>query len=189
MNPNRPKAALTAAFTLAFITTVAAFNAIADDGHDHGTESTSPGNPALPRFAAVSETFELVGVLDGKRLTLYLDRFDDNTPVTGAKFELEVGAEKVSVAPNADGTYQGSLAHELEPGVIAITTTVVAGNETDILGTDFGLHEAHPADEAHPPPGRKHLAWGTVAAVLAGVALWGGRRVLRTRRACFGSAA
>ena len=59
--------------------------AIAGDGHDHGDAAPAATGTALPRFAAVSETFELVGVLDGKQVTLYLDRFADNAPVRGAQ--------------------------------------------------------------------------------------------------------
>ena len=36
---------------------------IAGDGHDHGDTAPAATGTALPRFAAVSETFELVGVL------------------------------------------------------------------------------------------------------------------------------
>ena len=68
--------------------------AIAGDGHDHGDAAPAATGTALPRFAAVSETFELVGVLDGKQVTLYLDRFADNAPVRGAQIELEIAGAK-----------------------------------------------------------------------------------------------
>ena len=42
----------------------------------------------------MSETFELVGVLSGKQITLYLDRFADNSPVRDAQIELEIGGAK-----------------------------------------------------------------------------------------------
>jgi cobalt-zinc-cadmium efflux system outer membrane protein len=35
-------------------------------GHDHGEAPAAPAGPALPRFAATSDLFELVGVLDGQ---------------------------------------------------------------------------------------------------------------------------
>jgi hypothetical protein len=66
--------------------------ALAGEGHDHGDAAPVATGPALPRFAAVSETFELVGVLNGKQVTLYLDRAADNSAGRGAKIELEIGA-------------------------------------------------------------------------------------------------
>ena len=37
----------------------------AGEGHDHGSEAPAAASQALPRFTAVSEAFELVGVLSG----------------------------------------------------------------------------------------------------------------------------
>lgn len=110
--------------------------AVDEHGHDHGAPS-APSGPALPRFTAVSEAFELVGVVSGKQLAVYLDRFEDNSPVKDASVELEVGGAKVALKRRADGEFEGTLAEELKPGVIAVTATVVAGNDTDILGGDL----------------------------------------------------
>ena len=43
----------------------------------------------------VGTEHELVGVLDARTVTLYLDRFADNAPVEGAQLELELGGEKL----------------------------------------------------------------------------------------------
>ena len=43
--------------------------ALAGEGHDHGETPAASSGPALPRFAAASEIFELVGVVKGKDLT------------------------------------------------------------------------------------------------------------------------
>ncbi len=92
MKSTHPLAALSlAAFLLG-----AGLPAVAGPGHDHGDAAPAATGSALPRFAAVSETFELVGVLDGKQVTLYLDRFADNAPVRGAKIELEIAGAKFS---------------------------------------------------------------------------------------------
>ena len=73
----------------------------AGEGHDHGDAPVTTGGPALPRFTAVSELFELVGVVNGKQITLYLDRFGDGSPVKDAKLELELGGVKVPVESHA----------------------------------------------------------------------------------------
>ena len=58
-------------------------------GGDHGEAPASSAGPTSPLFAATSETFELVGVVNGKQLTLYLDRYADGSPVKNARLELE----------------------------------------------------------------------------------------------------
>lgn len=52
---------------------MATIPAQAGEGHDHGEAPAAAAGSALPRFSAGSELFELVGVLNGKQLTLYLD--------------------------------------------------------------------------------------------------------------------
>ena len=88
----------------------------AGEGHDHGEAPPAGAGSGQLRFAAVSETFELVGVLNGKRLTLYLDRADDNSPVKDAKLELELGSVKLDVKPRGEGEFEATLAQELKPG-------------------------------------------------------------------------
>ncbi len=49
----------------------------AGPGHDHGDEPQQARRPMSPRVSAVSETFELVGILKGGTLVVYLDRAAD----------------------------------------------------------------------------------------------------------------
>jgi hypothetical protein len=140
------------AFCLAVLIAATPFTIWAGDGHDHGEAPTALGGPALPRFTAVSETFELVGVLNGKQLTLYLDRTADNSPVKGAKLELELGGVKVDVKPHGEGEFEATLAQELKPGEITVSATVIAGQETDLLAGDLDLHGESHAGEATPNP-------------------------------------
>ena len=42
-------------------------------GPGHGESPAAATGTALPRFAATSDLFELVGVLDGQKIALYLD--------------------------------------------------------------------------------------------------------------------
>jgi len=139
--------------------------AAADDGHNHDAAPALTG-PALPRFSAVSDTFELVGVVSGKQLTVYLDRFADNTPVKGATVELEVGGMKVALKEHEDGEFEGTLAQELKPGMTAVTATVVAGNETDILGGDLDVHAAEHDHEAEAAVWPRYAIGGAAALAL-----------------------
>ena len=82
-------------------------------GGDHGEAPASSAGPTSPLFAATSETFELVGVVNGKQLTLYLDRYADGSPVKDAKLELELGGVKVPVEPHAEGEFEATLAQDM----------------------------------------------------------------------------
>ena len=164
--------------------------ALAGDGHDHGDAPAASSGPALSRFAAVSETFELVGVVNGKRLTLYLDRYADGSPVKGAKLELELGGVKVPVEPHGEGEFEAMLTQELKPGSLAVSAMVVAGAESDLLAGELDVHDEGPADKAaHAHGWREYATWaGAAAAVLVALLILA-RRLRATRNVRLGGAA
>lgn len=144
--------------------------------HDHGPSAAAAHSPALPRFAAVSESFELVGVLDGRQITLYLDRAADNAPVTAAQIELDVAGAKLKAGkhPQQDEAYLVVLAADPEPGVLPITATVSVGQEMDLLAGELDLHAPAHADEAaHAHAWQEYAGWGAggIAALAAVLAL------------------
>ena len=140
--------------------------ASAGDGHDHGEAPASSAGPAAPRFAATSETFELVGVVNGKQLTLYLDRYADGSPVKGAKLELELGGVKIPVEAHAEGEFEATLAQELKPGVVSVVATVIAGEETDLLAGELDMHkDGHVETTAHTHGWKEYALWGSAASV------------------------
>lgn len=141
----------------------------AGEGHDHSEVPAAAGGAALPRFTAVSESFELVGVINGKRITLYLDRFADGSPVKDAKLELELGGVRIPVEPHAEGEFEAILTQELKPGVIAVAATVMAGEEGDLLSGRLALHKEAAVAETHRRGWKEYLAWGVAG--LAGLAL------------------
>ena len=75
-----------------------------DADHDHGPPAAAAAG-SLPRLATKSEAYELVAILDGERLTIYLDRFEDNSPVTDAKITVTIDGESVAAEPAADNTF------------------------------------------------------------------------------------
>jgi hypothetical protein len=185
--PNLPVALCAAAILVAS-------PAWARPGHDHGDAAPAAVGQALPRFSAVSETFELVGVLSGKQITLYLDRFADNSPVRGAQIELEIGGAKfkarTSEGRQGDDEYEVVLPEAPKPGVLPVTATVTAGNEADLLAGELDIHEEAHADEAaHTHSWTEYAGW--VVAGIAALALlgWGGRRVMNARSVRAGAAA
>ncbi len=126
------------------IAVVATFTtpAVAGEGHDHGDAKPLASGPALPRFAAVSDLFELVGVLEGKRLVLYLDYAATNAPVKDAKLELEISGKKVKVEPHGPSEFEVMFEQEPKDGVLAIAATVSAGKDSDLLAGELDIHLA-----------------------------------------------
>jgi hypothetical protein len=151
----------------------------AGEGHDHGHDHDAPAahGPASPRFVAVSETFELVGVLEGQQLTLYLDRADTNSPVQNATLELELGGAKVAVQPHGEGEFIATLAQALPEGVTPVAATVLAGQDNDLLAGELDIHDAHAARAE-----TRHREWPWVLGLVVGIAtlclllVWGLRR-------------
>ena len=148
--------------------------------------------PASPRFTATSETFELVGVVNGKQVTLYLDRYADGSPVKNAKLELELGGVKVPVKPHAEGEFEATLVQELKPGVVSVAATVIAGEETDLLAGELDMHEEAHAEEAtaHTHGWKEYALWAAIrwrgpALFLAALL----RRLRASRKPHFGGAA
>lgn len=156
--------------------------ALADAGHDHGEAPAAAAGPAAPRFAATSDLFELVGVLDGQKLALYLDHAGDNSPVKEAQLELDIAGTRVPVARVADGEFQAALAAPLAEGVSPVTATVVAGSDSDLLAGEIDVHAA--AHAHAEPAGRRTtvVAGAVVAVLLALAAVWGLRRRSRAAR-------
>lgn len=158
--------------------------ALAGPGHDHGDEAApaAAGGPDLPRFAAASELFELVGVIDGKRLTVYLDHAATNEPVKGARLELEIGDVQVPVQPHADGEFDAELAQAFKPGVLPVTATVGTAESNDLLAGELDLHEEAPNAAAATAMDWQRIATRGGGGVVAVLVLALGVRALLRRR-------
>lgn len=75
----------------------------AHEGHD---EAATAAAPARPRVAVHSDLYEIVAVREAPdRLRLWLDRFEDNLPVTSARLEVAIAEQTVAAEAAADGTY------------------------------------------------------------------------------------
>lgn len=146
---------------LALLSLLAALQVQAGPGHDHGDEAPRTHASALPRFAASSELFELVGVLEGKTLRLYLDRAASNEPLPQAEIELEFAGAKLAPQAQADGSFTVELAQAPGDGVHALTATVTVGDEADLLAGELDLHGETVA-ETHADLGWQR--WGLLAA-------------------------
>ena len=162
----------------------------AGEGHDHGEAAPAAVGQALPRFSAVSETFEIVGVLSGKQITLYLDRFADNSPVGGAQIELEIGGAKFIAQKQGEDEYEVVLPEAPKEGVLPVTATVTAGTEVDLLAGELDIHDMAHADEAaHTHSWTEYAGWGAGGLAALALLAWGGRRVMSARSVRVGGAA
>lgn len=171
----------TAAWLMAAIVFGLSTPLFAGPGHDHGEAAPSVQGAALPRFSAESDLFEIVGIVNGKQVSLYLDRFADNSPVNDAQIEVDINGIKLKAQAHGDGEYELNLSELLKPGVMAVTVAVTAGAETDLLAAELDLHEA-PSDEAR---GRSWLSispWlgGALVVLLVVLAFFLRQRAQRT---------
>lgn len=158
------------------VTTALALPAWAHDGEIHGEAAALPGTTEMaPRATDATEEFELVAVLAGDHLTLYLDRFATNEPVAGATVEVEGDGWKAVAAPVVPGVYALPAAALASPGRHPLTVSVEAGDLADLL--TLSLDSPRPVAQARAARG-----WDVSAAGLSGTLLLAGAGFLALRR-------
>lgn len=149
--------------------------------HDDAAPAAAHGETAaLPRAAAGSEDFELVLVLDGRRLLLYLDRHDSNEPVAGAKVDIEGGGLKGSASEISPGVY-AVAADALKPGRHALTVAVEAGDTADLLAATLDMPS--PATQPAAASATRPLPLLAGAIALVGGLGWAWRRRTQPKEA------
>ena len=127
-------------------------SASAHDGHDHG--APTPGLPLTlePRATAVTDSYEVVGVLKGTELLIYVDHFADNTPVTKAAVTATIGAEQRRAVASADGTYRLAAPEFAKPGKHELILAIAEGTLSDLVIATLDNGGGLPAVGA-PPSG------------------------------------
>jgi membrane fusion protein, heavy metal efflux system len=123
---------------------------IAGPGHDHGDEAPVATGPTSPRFETHSDLFELVGIYEKEGITLYLDRFTTNEPITNSRVEFEAAGVKGIAAAQPDGTYRIVFdALKTAKENIAFSFTITQANEADLLAADLVLAQAGAEGDGH----------------------------------------
>jgi cobalt-zinc-cadmium efflux system membrane fusion protein len=161
----------------------------AHEGHDHGPSETVTG-PLAPRVSARSETFEVVAILRGERLVIYLDRFATNEPVTTADIAVTIGdaTEAVNAERTQDGTYALTSPRLLAAGQTELVFSITGEAGEDLLAGMLTVpSEAQAPGAATTQTVRTWLtsrvspAWQMVLLVVAtaSLALYGGYSLLR----------
>lgn len=106
----------------------------AHEGHDHGQPENVTSTTA-PRMSAHSDAYELVGILRGERLVIYLDRFATNEPVTNANVAVTVADEAVAIVADATaaGAYAITSPRFRSAGAIELVFAITDGADEDLL--------------------------------------------------------
>ena len=126
------------------------FAAPAHEGHSHGDEEPPTTVITAPRATGLSPLFQLVAVANGPALTVYIDRFETNEPVTGAEVSVETPVGPVNA--KADGeVYLLDAPWATEPGDYELLFTVVAGVDIDFVTATLTIPEALPVAEPASP--------------------------------------
>lgn len=153
-----------------FLATLIAFPAWAggdaSDGHTHAESAPAPVpvTASAPRTVAATEDFEVVAILEGRHLVVYVDRFASNEPVVKAKVEVEGAGLKGLASEAAPGTYVMDLAAALAPAKHALTISIEAGETADLLSATLDTSQPVVTDAAAHDWSRR-VAW-IVAALL-----------------------
>ncbi|MGE3992725.1 efflux RND transporter periplasmic adaptor subunit [Pseudorhodoplanes sp.] len=126
----------------------------AHEGHDHG--SAAPAAPAsvAPRGEAHSERFEVVAVVRGRTLAIYLDDYRTNAPVEQAEIEIETPSGPVAAKAIGNGVYSLEAPFLENGGHLDLIVTVTAGGEPDILPISIDVPQSDAtASRGAIPPG------------------------------------
>ncbi|MFN3593318.1 MAG: hypothetical protein ACK4TK_01365 [Thiobacillaceae bacterium] len=112
---------------------------------------------SVPRAIAEGEAFELVAVAGEGGLILYLDHYDSNAPVGGARIEVDSGAMRAFAVERDPGVYELPGESFNRPGTHPLIVSVQAGDTMDLLATTLVIEEPSRAHAGHVQP---LPAWG-----------------------------
>src|SRR5882672_4015902 len=127
------------------------------DAEEHAAEPMQAQATGV-RAVAQSREFELVAVAQGERLTIYLDRFANNEPVSGASLEIDRGdGTTVDAVATGDGIYSVSGDWVAQPGRHVLVFTVLTDRDSDLLAATLEI----------PPGEARAIAAGATPFVLS----------------------
>jgi membrane fusion protein, heavy metal efflux system len=146
-----PSLALCAGVVLALVACGTLTVSRAHEGHDLDTAAAAGGPRSQPRLVADSEAYELVAVLEGRRLVIYLDRFEDNSPVTDAHIAVGIDDETVPAEAAGDGTYSVISTRFERGGLVELVFDIKAPAADDLLIGKLSLPVAAPTGGSASP--------------------------------------
>jgi hypothetical protein len=150
------------------LTTVQSVFAHGDEDHSHAAGAV-PGKQVAPRATAQTEDFELVAVMQGRTLVIYLDGFSSNEAVLDAQLEVESGSTFKAIAKQVSpGVYVVDLAKGVleKAGKYPLTINVLAGDLGDVMTASLEIPNVEEPEHAHA-----ESSWPAWMLVLAGMLL------------------
>lgn len=135
------------------------------DGHTHAAPEPVLAVAVAPRAVAATEEFEVVAVVEGKHLMVYVDRFASNEPVAKARVEVEGAGLKGIASEAAAGTYVMNLAAAIAPGKHPLTISIEAGDSADLLSATLDTSVAT-SEAVHVHSWSEWMIWSVGALVL-----------------------
>ncbi len=138
----------------------------AHEGHDHGAPPAPIATAGSPRVALHSDAYELVGILRGDRLTLFLDRYAGNAPVTDAGLVVTIGTgADVAATPTPEGTYVVASDRLVGAGPLELVFAITHPGGDDLL---IGTLERPAGPAAGAPAASGHASARAASVVIAG---------------------
>jgi RND family efflux transporter MFP subunit len=106
----------------------------AHEGHDHDAAPGAAPMPGSPRVVATSERYQFVGIVEGEVLVIYLDRAEDNAPVTTATVEVSLNGEPFRVKlQEKTATYEVTAPVLRKAGSHEVLISLSDGKTSDLL--------------------------------------------------------
>ncbi|MDP3074405.1 efflux RND transporter periplasmic adaptor subunit [Bradyrhizobium sp.] len=122
---------------------------LAHDGHDHGAPPSPPAAANLaPRTEAASDHYELVAIVRGGDLIIYLDRFATNESVDGAIITVDTPAGPEPARAMANEPYRLSAPWSAKPGSYDLIFTVSKDGFDDVLAATLIVPPEDPGAKA-----------------------------------------
>ena len=115
---------------------------LAHEGHDHGAPPSPVSSTVAPRAETSSTDFELVLIARGLELTIYLDTFKDNAPVSGAEIEIDTPSGLLKPKAIGPGIYAVTAPVLAKPGTYDLAITVSANSVVDVLTATLKIPES-----------------------------------------------
>jgi membrane fusion protein, heavy metal efflux system len=133
----------------------------AHEGHDDDATRSALASSTYPRVTASSELYELVGIVKGERLSIYLDHFATNESVSDAKIKVAIGdAEPVDAEPTENGIYTIPFRSLARTGSLEVVFSVTATSGDDLLVGALTLpSDTEPSDAGASSIGAVSSIW------------------------------
>ncbi len=115
---------------------LSASSAMAHGDEDHAAASAPTGVAIAPRMEAATETLELVAAAKADDLTIWIDGYADNVPVTNASVSVTLDGKTIPAAAR-NGVYMLSDDGLLKPGNHELSFLVTRGDAIESLSGDL----------------------------------------------------